>query len=398
MQQKQLIAIILVIAVVAAAAVGAVLLLKGGSSGDTKYTVTYNTNGGNEIAAKEFTKNTDTFDLATPTKDGSSFLGWYQNADFSGDKITQVVKGTEKNITVYAKWQLDLANNTLPSAAQITANTDVKVTFDSGATDKTIPAAAVDELKAGKTLEVEDTVNKLTWTMSGSDSPQADCDVDTTVTPDTSLLASEKKITLDFAYDGTLPYESTIRYFIGTDVFPAGTLIEVKNTDDVDPLGQFPVDAEGYVTFTITHCSDWVLTQYITLTLDGNGGTFTISEQTVATTTVGGKYNSDVPVLPVPSRTGYGFVPWVSPVKFTEDATLTAQWTANTYQVVFNKNSDAATGTMNPQNMTYDAEVALTANTFVNEGYTFAGWATSASGDVVYTDGQTVRNLTDVKD
>ena len=138
MQQKQLIAIILVIAVVAAAAVGAVLLLKGGSSGDTKYTVTYNTNGGNEIAAKEFTKNTDTFDLATPTKDGSSFLGWYQNADFSGDKITQVAKGTEKNITVYAKWQLDLANNTLPSAAQITANTDVKVTFDSGATDKTI--------------------------------------------------------------------------------------------------------------------------------------------------------------------------------------------------------------------------------------------------------------------
>ena len=104
MQQKQLIAIILVIAVVAAAAVGAVLLLKGGSSGDTKYTVTYNTNGGNEIAAKEFTKNTDTFDLATPTKDGSTFLGWYLNADFSGDKITQVAKGTEKNITVYAKF------------------------------------------------------------------------------------------------------------------------------------------------------------------------------------------------------------------------------------------------------------------------------------------------------
>ena len=401
MQQKQLIAIILVIAVVAAAAVGAVLLLKGGSSGDTKYTVTYNTNGGNEIAAKEFTKNTDTFDLATPTKDGSTFLGWYLNADFSGDKITQVAKGTEKNITVYAKWQLDLANNTLPSAAQITANTDVKVTFDSGATDKTIPAAAVDELKAGKTLEVEDTVNKLTWTMSGSDSKQtgyADQAMDTTVTPDTSLLASEKKITLDFAYDGTLPYESTIRYFIGTDVFPAGTLISIQNSGDAEPIGQFPVDTEGYVTFTITHCSDWVLTQYITLTLDGNGGTFTISEQTVATTTVGGNYNSDVPVLPVPSRTGYGFDPWVSPVKFTEDATLTAQWTAYTYQVVFNKNSDAATGTMAAQDMTYDTEAALIANAFSNDGYSFAGWATTADGAVVYTDGQTVRNLTDVKE
>jgi|GEM_PF-5532417 len=401
MQQKQLIAIILVIAVVAAAAVGAVFLMKGGSSGDTKYTVTYNTNGGNEIAAKEFTKNTDTFDLATPTKDGSTFLGWYLNADFSGDKITQVAKGTEKNITVYAKWQLDLANNTLPSAAQITANTDVKVTFDSGATDKTIPAAAVDELKAGKTLEVEDTVNKLTWTMSGSDSKQtgyADQAMDTTVTPDTSLLASEKKITLDFAYDGTLPYESTIRYFIGTDVFPAGTLISIQNSGEAEPIGQFPVDAEGYVTFTITHCSDWVLTQYITLTLDGNGGTFTISEQTVATTTVGGNYNSDVPVLPVPSRTGYGFEPWVSPVKFTEDATLTAQWTAYTYQVVFNKNSDAATGTMAAQDMTYDTEAALIANAFSNDGYSFAGWATTADGAVVYTDGQTVRNLTDVKE
>ena len=399
MQQKQLIAIILVIALVAVAAIGAVFLLKGDSGGETTYTVKYDTNGGNAIDDKEFTKNTDTFDLATPTKDGSTFLGWYLNADFSGDKITQVVKGTEKNITVYAKWQLDLANNTLPSAAQITANTDVKVTFDSGATDKTIPAAAVDELKAGKTLEVEDTVNKITWTMSGSDNKQtgyADQAMDTTVTPDTSLLASEKKITLDFAYDGTLPYESTIRYFIGTDVFPAGTLISIQNSGEAEPIGQFPVDAEGYVTFTITHCSDWVLTQYITLTLDGNGGTFTISEQTVATTTVGGNYNSDVPVLPVPSRTGYGFVPWDSPVKFTEDATLTAQWTANTYQVVFNKNSDAATGTMVAQDMTYDTEAALTANAFANEGHSFAGWATSADGDVVYTDGQAVKNLTDV--
>ena len=39
--------------------------------------------------------------LPTPTKDGYTFAGWYDNAEFTGEAVTSVV--TE--ITLYAKWE-----------------------------------------------------------------------------------------------------------------------------------------------------------------------------------------------------------------------------------------------------------------------------------------------------
>ena len=76
------------------------------------------------------------------------------------------------------------------------------------------------------------------------------------------------------------------------------------------------------------------------------------------------------------------------------DVIVNAVYKANTYSVVFNKNASDATGTMAAQSFTYDAEKALTANAFKRTGWTFAGWATSANGDVVYTDKQSIKNLT----
>ena len=72
---------------------------------------------------------------------------------------------------------------------------------------------------------------------------------------------------------------------------------------------------------------------------------------------------------------------------------LTATIVPYTYTVRFNKNNDAATGTMEDQTHTWDATLALTANTFECTGYTFAGWATSADGDVVYNDAEEVSNI-----
>jgi len=68
-----------------------------------------------------------------------------------------------------------------------------------------------------------------------------------------------------------------------------------------------------------------------------------------------------------------------------------AKFTPNTYTVKFDKNTGS--GTMSNQTFTYDKAQELTANTFTKTGYTFAGWATSKDGDVVYTDGKSVKNL-----
>ena len=46
------------------------------------------------------------------------------------------------------------------------------------------------------------------------------------------------------------------------------------------------------------------------------------------------------------------------------------------------------------ESMTYGTYKNLTSNAFTKSGHRFLGWATSSSGAVVYTDGQSVRNLT----
>ena len=75
-------------------------------------------------------------------------------------------------------------------------------------------------------------------------------------------------------------------------------------------------------------------------------------------------------------------------------------WEANSYTVVFNANapsgaiSTGASG-MNNQTFTYGASQNLTANAFAYKFYQFQGWATSSSGGVTYSNGQSVQNLTD---
>lgn len=76
------------------------------------------------------------------------------------------------------------------------------------------------------------------------------------------------------------------------------------------------------------------------------------------------------------------------------DVTFTAEYTNNTYTVKFNGNGNTG-GSMADMNFTYDEPQNLTANAFTLTGYAFAGWATSTDGDVVYTDQQSVSNLTD---
>ena len=67
-------------------------------------------------------------------------------------------------------------------------------------------------------------------------------------------------------------------------------------------------------------------------------------------------------------------------------------WIPNRYSIKYNSNGGS--GTMSNQIHTYDSPLSLTKSSFTKVGYKFAGWATSATGPVVYTDEQSVQNLT----
>ena len=117
----------------------------------------------------------------------------------------------------------------------------------------------------------------------------------------------------------------------------------------------------------------------------------TINEQYVL---YGGEFH-----FPVPERKGYAFYGWFrGDTRLTDDrgnsladwqykdgGTVTAEWVPNVNRIVFDANGGS--GDMQEQGGATDETVILSANTFTRSGYTFAGWAESATGSVIYEDG-----------
>ena len=150
-------------------------------------------------------------------------------------------------------------------------------------------------------------------------------------------------------------------------------------------------------------------------TANWTGKTYTVtlnnqSATTAGTTSVTATYGSAMPSITKPGKTGYTFGGYYTSTggsgtqyytstgssarswDKTSATTLYAKWTANTYYVRFNANG--GTGSMSNESFTYGTSKALTANAFTRTGYAFAGWATSSGGSVVYSDKQSVNNLT----
>ena len=87
----------------------------------------------------------------------------------------------------------------------------------------------------------------------------------------------------------------------------------------------------------------------------------------------------------------------------TSNITYTANASGVGYTIKFNNSTNAtngckspstAGGTMSNQTMTYGTAANLTSNAFTCTGRYFMGWATTDGGSVVYTDGESVNNLT----
>ena len=215
---------------------------------------------------------------------------------------------------------------------------------------------------------------------------------DTYVASGAGLLNPDSSSNINLVKEGYLPKDNeqynTSANGTGTSYF--------DNGQDYDANGFAGANlATGDKTVTIY--VNWVPVNYsITYNLDGGTQTNPKTTYNIETATF---------TLVNPTKTGYTFAGWtgsngttpqtsVSITKgSTGNKTYTANWTANTYTIVFNKNDEDATGTMADLSMTYDVAKNLTLNSYTKTGYTFKGWATTPTGNVVYTDGQSVSNL-----
>lgn len=64
-------------------------------------TITFDSNGGSEIESAKETVKTE----PKPSKEGHTFVGWYETEDFSSEKVVFPYT-TTKNVTLYAKWEV----------------------------------------------------------------------------------------------------------------------------------------------------------------------------------------------------------------------------------------------------------------------------------------------------
>lgn len=115
-----------------------------------------------------------------------------------------------------------------------------------------------------------------------------------------------------------------------------------------------------------------------------------------AVPSISGKYGTVIVAPTNPVRTGYTFTGWSPILPSTIPAgnlTVIALWDANPYNVIFNGNG-ATNGTMPSQSIVFGSSAVLSSNSFIKNGYSFAGWSSTPAGGKEYNNSSTFTMLT----
>ena len=171
------------------------------------------------------------------------------------------------------------------SANDFTSNREIADKFNNAATDTVnididakplLSTTAFDLLLENSDKELLLQGDEYSWTFKGSDitDPNAisgasfDTSISLTSPNEKEISAKASKIAADaklinlyFSYHGELPGKASITVNVGTE--NAGTTQHLyyfnQYTSEFESLGDCTVDADGDVTFEISHCSDYIL-------------------------------------------------------------------------------------------------------------------------------------------
>ena len=259
------------------------------------YTVTFQSEGGSEVAS-QIRANTPADQPADPTKEGYTFIGWY-----NGESEWNFETPVTADLTLTAKWQINRYTITFDTAggsevAPITQDYGTTITAPANPTktgytfagwDKTIPATMPAE---NITLTARWTVNQYTITFKPENGGQ------------------DIVIKQDYGTAITAPANPT-----KTGYTFAGWDKAIPST----------MPAEN-----ITLTAQWQLNQY-TITFDTAGGSEVPS--------ITQDYGTAITAPANPTKTGYTFAGWDKTIPSTMpagDMTITARWTENRVIVI----------------------------------------------------------------
>ena len=376
----------------------------------TTYAVTYNANAGTDTVTGMPTNGEKQHNVAYtiangPTREGYSFRGW-STTEGENNSVTHA-EGTSYTtnevLNLYAVWQKGTVTITWMNDGVQYGETD-EISWN------TVPTAPT--TNPTKAPDAQYTYGFLGWNTD----PDAEAAMTlTAVTEDTTYYAiysktlnkytvtwyddEGKELRKDTGVDyGTTPsYGETKPTKAATDEYTY-TFAGWSATQGGEVITTLPIvdsNESYYAVFTSTK-------NHYTVTYNENGTIKTetkdygtqITLPTTATDKPGYTFSGwNTVETPTTENPGTSYQPGAS-YTVTGNQTLYAQYTANKYTVVFNKNADDATGTMNNQEFTYDVAQKLTANGFTRTGWSFNGWNTMADGTgTTYNNEQEVSNL-----
>ena len=293
-----------------------------------RYTITFDTAGGSEIAPITQDYGTNITAPANPTRIGYTFKGW--------DKEIPETMPAE-NITVKAQWEINRYTITFDTAggseiASITQDYGTNITAPANPTRKGYTFKGWDK-EIPETMPAENITVKAQWEINRY-----------TITFDTAGGSEIASITQDYGTNITAPANPTRKgyTFKGWD----------KEIPETMPAENMTVKAQ------------WEINQYA-ITFDTNGG----SEIAPITQ----DYGTAITAPADPTREGYTFIGWdrdIPEIMPAENITVTAQWEINRYTITF----DTAGGSeIAPITQDYGTNITAPADP-TREGYTFIGW------------------------
>jgi len=293
-----------------------------------QYTITFDTNGGSEIAPITQDYGTEITVPADPTRKGYTFKGW--------DKEIPKTMPAE-NITVKAQWGINqytiaFDTNGGNEIAPITQDYGTKITAPDNPTRKGYTFKGWDK-EIPETMPAENITVKAQWEINQY-----------TITFDTNGGNEIAPITQDYGTEITAPDNPTRKgyTFKGWD----------KEIPETMPAENITVKAQ------------WEINQY-TITFDTNGG----SEIAPITQ----DYGTKITAPDNPTRKGYTFKGWDKEIPKTmpaENITVKAQWEINQYTITFDTNGGSEIA---PITQDYGTEITAPDNP-TRKGYTFKGW------------------------
>lgn len=375
------------------------------TSSTATYTITYNVNGGSGgPGSATMNWGAGTLSNTKPTRAGYAFKNWNTKADGTGTSYNAGASYTATaNATLYAQWTANTyyvkynsnggtgtmsnSTHTYGTAKALTANAFTRT----GYTFKNWNTVAGG---TGTTYTNQQSVSNLTTTSGGTVNLYAQWTANTyTVTFNsnggTTPSPTSKTVTYNSTY-GTLPTVTRTGYTFAGWYTAASGGTQVTSSTTVT------------ITAAQTLYAHWTVNSY-QFTLGSCTGV-----STTGSTTSGSKNYGTTITLKATVSAGYTWDQWTSSntslvghkadasSSFTMPAgaiTMTPKATANLYYVHYNGNGSTG-GTMSNSTHTYGTSKNLTKNAYTKDGYEFLGWSTSATGDVIYADQQSVLNLT----